>query len=77
MPPRHNWLQGLEGGFDATHLTFLHGGDAEKSRKIVATLYEVMSTDFGFIVGTGRDPGEGDDARVLGLAVASASLTPT
>ncbi len=24
-----NWLQGLEGGFDATHLTFLHGGDAE------------------------------------------------
>src|SRR5260370_23172048 len=36
-----NWLQGLEGGFDATHLTFLHGGDAEKSRKIVATLYEV------------------------------------
>ena len=56
-----NWLQGLEGGFDATHLTFLHGGDAEKSRKIVATLYEVMSTDFGFIVGTGRDPGEGGD----------------
>ena len=22
-----NWLQGVEGGFDATHLTFLHGGD--------------------------------------------------
>ena len=31
-----NWLQGLEGGFDATHLTFLHGGDAEQSRRIVA-----------------------------------------
>jgi phthalate 4,5-dioxygenase oxygenase subunit len=55
-----NWLQGLEGGFDATHLTFLHGGDAEKSRRIVATLYEVMPTDFGFVVGTGRDPGQGD-----------------
>lgn len=54
-----NWLQGLEGGFDPTHLTFLHGGDAEKSRKIVATLYEVMPTDFGFIVGTGRDKGDG------------------
>ncbi|MFM2443427.1 MAG: hypothetical protein RJB09_613 [Pseudomonadota bacterium] len=54
-----NWLQGLEGGFDPTHLTFLHGGDAEKSRSIVATLYEVMPTDFGFIVGTGRDKGDG------------------
>ena len=31
-----NWLQGVEGGFDATHLTFLHGGDTEHSRRIVA-----------------------------------------
>jgi nitrite reductase/ring-hydroxylating ferredoxin subunit len=54
-----NWLQGLEGGFDATHLTFLHGGDAEKSRRIVATLYEVMPTDFGFVVATGREPANG------------------
>jgi len=57
-----NWLQGLEGGFDATHLSFLHGGDAEKDRSIVVTLYEVMPTDFGFIVGTGRDLGNGDIA---------------
>ncbi len=56
-----NWLQGLEGGFDATHLTFLHGGDAEPSRRMVATHYEVLATDFGFVVGTGRDPGEGRD----------------
>lgn len=56
-----NWLQGLEGGFDATHLTFLHGGDAEPSRRLVATMYEVIATDFGFVVGTGRDPGEGKD----------------
>ena len=55
-----NWLQALEGGFDATHLTFLHGGDAEPSRRIVATLYEVIPTDFGFVVGTGRDPGNGN-----------------
>ena len=54
-----NWLQGLEGGFDATHLSFLHGGDAEKSRRIVATLYEVMATDFGFVVATGREPSTG------------------
>jgi len=57
-----NWLQGLEGGFDATHLSFLHGGDAEKNRSIVVTLYEVMATDFGFVVGTGRDQGNGDIA---------------
>jgi phenylpropionate dioxygenase-like ring-hydroxylating dioxygenase large terminal subunit len=55
-----NWLQALEGGFDATHLTFLHGGDAEPSRRIVATIYEVIPTDFGFVVGTGRDPGTGN-----------------
>jgi phthalate 4,5-dioxygenase len=55
-----NWLQGLEGGFDATHLSFLHRGDAEPNRRIVATLYEVMPTDFGFVVGTGRDPGNGN-----------------
>jgi phenylpropionate dioxygenase-like ring-hydroxylating dioxygenase large terminal subunit len=54
-----NWLQGLEGGFDATHLSFLHRGDAEPNRRMVATLYEVMPTDFGFVVGTGRDPGNG------------------
>ncbi len=54
-----NWLQALEGGFDATHLTFLHGGDSDPSRRIVATLYEVIATDFGFVVGTGRDPGNG------------------
>jgi nitrite reductase/ring-hydroxylating ferredoxin subunit len=70
IPPSHrfatrhiqecNWLQGLEGGFDATHLTFLHGGDAERSRRIMASLYEVIPTDFGFVVATGRDPGTGD-----------------
>ena len=54
-----NWLQALEGGFDATHLTFLHGGESDASRKIVATLYEVMPTDFGFVVGTGRERSDG------------------
>jgi len=54
-----NWLQALEGGFDATHLTFLHGGESDASRRIVATLYEVIPTDFGFVVGTGRERGDG------------------
>ncbi len=55
-----NWLQGVEGGFDAPHLTFLHGGTAEASRRIVPSIYEVVPMDFGFVVGTARDFG-GDD----------------
>jgi phthalate 4,5-dioxygenase len=54
-----NWLQALEGGFDATHLTFLHGAEGDSTRRIVASLYEVIPTDFGFVVGTGRDRGDG------------------
>ena len=57
-----NWLQGVEGGYDAPHLTFLHRGSGEtmNRRLIVPSLYEVVATDFGFVVGTGRDFG-GDD----------------
>ncbi len=50
-----NWLQGVEGGFDAPHLTFLHSGTAESSRRIVPSFYEVVPMDFGFAVGTGRE----------------------
>ncbi|MDH3239544.1 MAG: Rieske 2Fe-2S domain-containing protein [Alphaproteobacteria bacterium] len=64
FPTRHiqecNWLQGLEGGYDAPHLTFLHSGTAEESRRIVPSFYEVVPMDFGFVVGTGRDFG-GDE----------------
>lgn len=52
-----NWLQGLEGGYDAPHLAFLHSGSAEPSRHYVPSLYEVVPTDFGFVVGTARDMG--------------------
>lgn len=58
-----NWLQGVEGGYDAPHLTFLHrGGRASRgnSRMIVPSHYEVIPTDFGFVVGTGRDFGGAD-----------------
>jgi phthalate 4,5-dioxygenase len=54
-----NWLQALEGGFDATHLSFLHGAEGDPSRRIVASQYEVIPTDFGFVVGTGRERGDG------------------
>jgi nitrite reductase/ring-hydroxylating ferredoxin subunit len=54
-----NWLQALEGGFDATHLTFLHGSEGDPTRRIVASLYEVIPTDFGFVVGTGRERNDG------------------
>jgi nitrite reductase/ring-hydroxylating ferredoxin subunit len=64
FPTRHiqecNWLQGIEGGFDAPHLTFLHGGTADADRRVVPSFYEVVPMDFGFVVGTGRDLG-GDD----------------
>ena len=50
-----NWLQGFEGGFDTSHLSFLHGGTADHSVSTVPSRYEVVPTDFGFIAGTGRD----------------------
>lgn len=53
-----NWLQGVEGGFDAPHLTFLHHGSAsDQTRRVVPSFYEVVPMDFGFVVGTGRDLG--------------------
>lgn len=56
-----NWLQALEGGFDAPHLTFLHRGPkASPGRDIVPSFYEVMATEFGFVVATGRDTGKPD-----------------
>ena len=54
-----NWLQALEGGFDTSHLSFLHRGDDGRTptaRPIpMPTRYEVMPVDFGFVSGTGRD----------------------
>ena len=49
-----NWLQGLEGGFDSSHLAFLHGGIAEGSITIRPSSYEIVPTDFGFVVGSQR-----------------------
>ena len=49
-----NWLQGLEGGFDTSHLAFLHRGTTDASRRIVPSRHEVIPTEFGFVAGTGR-----------------------
>jgi len=55
-----NWLQGFEGGFDTSHLAFLHTGTADANRLVVPSQYPVVPVEGGFIAGTGRDvkPGE-------------------
>ena len=56
-----NWLQGLEGGFDASHLTFLHKGEtSHSSRSIVPSLYEFQLAEFGFYIATGRELDNGN-----------------
>jgi len=57
-----NWLQGLEGGFDTSHLSFLHGAAGDHDHIDVPSRYEVVATDFGFIAGTGRDQPGGEIA---------------
>jgi phthalate 4,5-dioxygenase len=56
-----NWVQALDGGFDASHLTFLHSGAVDlrkgahdKDRRIVPSIYEAIATESGFIAGSGR-----------------------
>jgi phthalate 4,5-dioxygenase oxygenase subunit len=57
-----NWVQGLDGGFDSSHLSFLHSGavdlrkgNADKDRRIVPSRYEVVPMEFGFACGGGRE----------------------
>ena len=57
-----NWLQALEGGFDVTHLAFLHRGTADvlHSRPFhVPSRYEVVRADFGLISASGRETPDG------------------
>jgi nitrite reductase/ring-hydroxylating ferredoxin subunit len=55
-----NWLQGLEGGFDTSHLAFLHSGTTEPSRRVVPSQYPVVPLEGGFIAGTGREVKAGE-----------------
>jgi phenylpropionate dioxygenase-like ring-hydroxylating dioxygenase large terminal subunit len=57
-----NWLQGVDGGFDSSHLSFLHSGDmdirknnADKDRRIVPTRYDVVPVGCGFACGSARE----------------------
>ncbi len=55
-----NWLQGFEGGFDTSHLSFLHSGAADHETRAIPSKYEVVPTDFGFVAGTGRELPNGE-----------------
>ena len=67
LPPSHlyvsrhimdcNWLQAVEGGFDTSHLAFLHQGTVGAFK--IERRYEAVATDFGFIAATGREPQNG------------------
>ena len=65
VPPSHrltsrhvqecNWLQALEGGFDASHLSFLHQGESDPTRNIVPDYYEVVPIEAGMAIANGRE----------------------
>jgi phthalate 4,5-dioxygenase oxygenase subunit len=59
-----NWFQGLEGGFDMSHLPLLHRGDTTGGNRALPTMYETVWTDFGFASASGRKL---PDGRVLWL----------
>ena len=62
-----NWLQGLDGGFDPSHLTFLHSGTAherkgntDRHRGIVPSSFEALPLPAGFAFGGARVIGDGN-----------------
>lgn len=50
-----NWFQAFEGGFDTSHLTFLHSGEAAGSGYGLPKYYEIVPMPFGFVSGSGRE----------------------
>ncbi len=54
-----NWLQAVEGGFDSSHLSFLHQGTVPPLK--VPRQYEAIPTDFGFIAASAREPEGGKE----------------
>jgi phenylpropionate dioxygenase-like ring-hydroxylating dioxygenase large terminal subunit len=54
-----NWLQAVEGGFDTSHLTFLHKGTVDGMPR-APERYEYLVTDFGFVSGTARELAGGE-----------------
>jgi phthalate 4,5-dioxygenase len=63
-----NFFQALEGGFDNSHVAFLHRGDGSARPGVPRAPhvgFEAVSTDYGFVVGGGR-PAE--DGRIFWTA---------
>jgi phthalate 4,5-dioxygenase len=62
LPPAHrhatrhiqecNWFQGFEGGFDSSHLAFLHRGDIVAGNRPVPRLYHPVATESGMLFGS-------------------------
>jgi phthalate 4,5-dioxygenase oxygenase subunit len=56
-----NWFQGVEGGYDPSHVRFLHRWDDPKSKLMphftgaMAARSEMIETEFGFMAGGGRE----------------------
>jgi phenylpropionate dioxygenase-like ring-hydroxylating dioxygenase large terminal subunit len=50
-----NWFQAFEGGFDTSHVSFLHKGNTPDGKpRPLPVRYEVVPTDFGFVTASGR-----------------------
>ena len=62
-----NWFQAMEGGFDSSHLTFLHRGDTKYLGREddqggvfpIPTRFEMHPTEFGCAAASGHDKGAG------------------
>ena len=55
-----NYMQALEGGFDTSHLSFLHRGDTPDGKpRPLPEIFEVLPTDFGMVTGSGRKAKDG------------------
>ena len=50
-----NWFQAFEGGFDTSHLSFLHRGESNGAGRGLPRHYEIIPMPFGFVSGSGRD----------------------
>ena len=50
-----NWFQAFEGGFDTSHLSFLHKGESNGAGRGLPRHYEIVPMPFGFVSGSGRE----------------------
>jgi phenylpropionate dioxygenase-like ring-hydroxylating dioxygenase large terminal subunit len=71
-----NWLQALDGAFDASHLAFLHSGTADlrkgktdHDRRIVPSVFEILPTKSGFLFANGRELTNGNLSWHVGMMI--------